>query len=218
MGAVSSQDCDRFRGLIALEAFGRLPESERPGLVAHLDGCRECREDGRELTELSALLPAADLGNLDEEQMPGALPGAVLGRLRSDARRERRTRSLRYVLGGAAAAAAVTLGLALSLGGGVAASRAVALTGGQGVHASLRLTPEAWGTSLRIEESGQRGGQVLWVSMRTTSGKWWNAGTYRTMSGHAVQVDLACALGLANIRSVWVRDSAGNVVLHAYLD
>jgi len=112
----------------------------------------------------------------------------------------------------------VALGLALSLGGTVPAGRTVALTGGRGVHASLRLTSEAWGTSLHIEESGERGGQVFWVSMRTTSGTWWNAGSYRTVSGRAVQVDLACALGLANIRSLWVRDSTGHVVLHAYLD
>jgi hypothetical protein len=218
---VSSQGCDHFRGLIALDTVGGLPEPERVGLVAHLDGCRDCREDERELRELSAVLPSADPDNLDEEQVPDALPGAVLGRLRSEARRERRTRSLRYALVGSAAAAVVAIGLVLSLGGnagsGSGSGRTVALTGEQGVHASLRFTPEAWGTSLRIEESGQPGGQVLWVSMQTTSGGWWEAGTYRTVAGRAEQVDLACALGLSDIQSVWVRDSAGHVVLRAYV-
>jgi len=218
VGTVTSLGCDHFKGLLALDAIGRLPGPEHLGLVAHLDGCRACRADEHELEELSASLASADFSNLYEEQMPGSLFGAVLGRLRAEARRERRTRNLRYVLGGTAAAAAVALGLALSLGGTVPAGRTVALTGGRGVHASLRLTSEAWGTSLHIEESGERGGQVFWVSMRTTSGTWWNAGSYRTVSGRAVQVDLACALGLANIRSLWVRDSTGHVVLHAYLD
>jgi len=218
---VSPQDCEHFRGLIALDAIGQLPEPERAGLGAHTDGCRDCRTEARELQELSEMLPMADISRVDEAEIPRDLSGSVLSRLRAEARRERRTRMLRYTVGGAAAAAIVALSLALAFGGGAAtpgAARTMALTGERGVTASVRLTPESWGTSLRIEESGQRVGEVLWVSMRTTSGTWWEAGTYRSVAGRPVQVDLACALGMSDIRSVWVRDSKGHVVLHAYLD
>jgi RNA polymerase sigma-70 factor (ECF subfamily) len=222
VGTLSSHDCDHFKGLIALEALGKLPDAEHLGLASHVNECRDCRRDERDLSELSAVLPAADLGDLGdlgEEEMPSGLPGKVLGRLHLEARRDRRVRGLRYVLGGAVAAAVVAFALVLSLDGNTSpeSSLTVTLTGEPGVHASLRLTREAWGTALHLEESGQPEGRVLWVSMQTTSGKWWGAGTYRTVAGRSVQVDLACALKLSDIERVWVRDSAGDVLLRAYV-
>ena len=219
MGTLSSHDCDHFKGLIALEALGRLPDAEHLELVSHLDQCRDCRRDQRDLSELSVVLPAANVDDLREKEMPSGLPGKVLGRLHLEARRDRRARGLRYVLGGAVAAAVIAFALVLSLGGGRSpgTSLTVALTGEPGVHASLRLTREAWGTALHLEESGQPEGRVLSVSMQTTSGKWWEAGTYRTVPGHSVQVDLACALELSDIERVWVRDSAGDILLRAYI-
>jgi hypothetical protein len=52
--------------------------------------------------------------------------------------------------------------------------------------------------------------------MRTESGSWWQTGTYRTV-GSTVRVTMACALKLAQIDGVWVRDTAGHVVLQGYL-
>lgn len=222
MGTMSSPDCEHFRGLIALDAIDKATEAERLGLGAHLEGCRDCREDDRELKNLSTMLAVADLGRLEHEEMPAGLHESVLRRLHSEARSERRARRTRYVVGGVAAAAAVCVALALSLSGGTPSgsgtSRTLALTGERGVHASVQLTPEAWGTSVRVDESGQPGNQVLWVSMRTESGTWWATGTYRTVAGRAVQVELACALKLEDIRSVWIKDSAGHVLLHGYVD
>lgn len=222
MGAMSSSDCEHFRGLMALHAIGMTTESQRVGLGAHLEGCGDCREDDRGLEGLSTWLSHADLGRLEEQEMPAGLPDAVLGHLRVEANRERRTRRLRYVIGAGAAAAVLALGLALTVvsggAGGSGTTRTVALTGEPGVRASVQLTSEAWGTSLRIDEAGQPGDQVLWVSMRTKSGAWWAAGTYRTVSGRPAQVDLACALGMNDIRSVWIKDSTGHTVLHAYVD
>lgn len=218
---MSAPHCEQFRGLIALAAIGIATKSERVGLEAHLEGCRECREDGRELDGLSALLAHADLDRLYEQEMPAELAAAVLGQLQAGAGRERLRRRIRHVVWGGAAAAVVALALALTVVLGVSGapgrSRTVALAGEPGVHASVQLTPEAWGTSLRIDETGQPGSQVLWVSMRTSSGTWWAAGSYRTLAGRSVKVDLACALATEDIRSVWIKDSAGRVVLHAYL-
>ena len=66
-------------------------------------------------------------------------------------------------------------------------------------------------------ESGQSGGQDLSVSMRTNTGSWWAAGTYRTVTGHTVQVDLACAVPTSKITEIWVRDKAGQTVLRGYV-
>jgi hypothetical protein len=92
-------------------------------------------------------------------------------------------------------------------------SRSVVLRGTPGVSASARLTAEPWGTAVHLTEHGQAAGQVLWVSMRTTDGKWWPTGTYTTVAGRAVDVDMACALKSSQIAGVWVRDAQGHTVL-----
>ncbi len=93
----------------------------------------------------------------------------------------------------------------------------MALRGGAGVTASARLTAEPWGTAIHLRETGQAGGQVLTVSMRTTTGSWWAAGTYRTVTGRTVQVELACGVPAAKISTIWVRDKAGRTVLKGYV-
>jgi anti-sigma factor RsiW len=222
VGRVNVHDCDHVKGLIALSVVGQLSEGEILGLRAHLDGCRECREDERALRATAELLPAADLDHLEEHPMPAGLPESVLDRLRGLARAERRTRNRRRLVGsGAAAGAAAAAVIALaffSLGGGSASkTRTFALSGSPGVRASVQLTAETWGTSVRIVETGQPGAQVMWVSMHTRSGGWWQTGTYRSMGGRSVRVKLACALNLSQIESVWVRNSKGDAVLHGYV-
>lgn len=213
---MNSHECDHIKGLIALNVIGRLPDAERVVLLSHLDGCRECRDDERELLELARVLPAADLGHLEEDEVPAGLDDAVLGRLLDEAARDRRSRRFRLGLAATAAAAAVVLALALVLlpGSSKPGTVTVALSGSSGVRASVVLTSETWGTAVRIAESGQPGRQVMWVSMHTKAGDWWQAGTYRSVSGHPVEVELACALKLSQIESVWVRNAAGRAVLH----
>ena len=67
--------CDTWRGALALEALGRLPEAERMALSAHTDGCEACR---RELADLSATGAA---GGVEREAMSmakqSAKPAAV---------------------------------------------------------------------------------------------------------------------------------------------
>jgi hypothetical protein len=220
MGKMSSADCEHARGLMALGVLGRLSETEQISLLAHLDGCSECRADTRDLNPLVDVLPAADPAHLEDEGLPAGLADAVLGGLRAEVRRERRSRRVRYTFGAAAAAAVAAVAavsLFLALGASSTTTRTVAMTGSSGVKATVVLSAEPWGTSLRIDESGQAGGQVMWVSMRTASGRWWQTGTYRTVSGHRVEVDMACALKLSSIESIWVRNSNGTDVLHGYL-
>ena len=220
MGPVTADRCDPFKGMIAMEVVGQLPDRERIALIAHLDGCSSCRDERHDLVPLATVLPAADPERLEESRMPLGLQSAVLDRLRADARRDRRHRRGRYLVGSAAAAAvaAVVSVFALSAPPPPPAqvSATLPLSGPPGVHATAVLRAESWGTALELRESGQAPGQVLWVWMRTEKGSWWQTGTYKTV-GSLVTVTMACALKLSHIDSVWVRDYAGNAVLHGYL-
>jgi hypothetical protein len=221
MGSVTGDRCDHWHGLLALEVVDQLDGADRLALSAHLDGCQECRDQRQDLAGLARILPAADPGHLGGHEVPFELQTAVFGRLASDARGERQRHRRRYGLGAGVAASVAAVALAIGLTGSPGASRpgqiTVALHGSKGVEASARLTSTPWGTAVHIEESGQPGGQDLSVSMRTTKGSWWAAGTYRTVTGHAVQVDLACAVPTSKITEIWVRNKAGTTVLRGYL-
>ncbi|HTZ09817.1 MAG TPA: zf-HC2 domain-containing protein [Acidimicrobiales bacterium] len=209
--------CEHARGLVALEVVGQLGEEERVALLAHTDGCPACRQERADLLSLVTVLPAADPGHLSEPELPFALRGAVLGRLRADARRHRRRRRAGVALGAVAAGAVAAVVLVLTLAGPTSpAATTVALGGSPGVHATMRLTAEPWGTAMELRESGQPPGEVLSVATRTVGGAWWPTGTYRTV-GTSVRVTMACALKLDDIAGVWIRDRAGTVVLHGTL-
>jgi Putative zinc-finger len=219
MGPVTGDRCDHFHGLIALEVVGQLDEKDRLALSAHLDGCPTCRDERDSLLGLSKILPAADPDHLGAHDVPFELQGAVFDRLRRDARQYHHRRGARYVLG-TLAAAVVALALVFGLTGSTPKSgpgHLVALTGQAGVTASARLTGEPWGTAIHLQETGQPGGEVLTVSMRSTGGSWWAAGTYRTVTGHTVRVDLACGVPASKISSIWVRDKGGQTVLKGYV-
>jgi Putative zinc-finger len=208
--------CDPFRGMIAVEVVGQLSDHERVALIAHLDGCPACRDERRDLMALATVLPAADPDRLDETRMPLGLQATVLDRLRDDARHDRRRRRARYVVGSVAAAVVAAVALIVTLAWPGPQRATVALSAPPGIHASAVLKAETWGTALDLRESGQPAGQILFVSMRTESGSWWELGTYQTV-GSSVHVTMACALKLAQIDGVWVRDSSGHVVLQGYL-
>jgi len=216
---VTPDRCAHWHGLLALEVVGQLEEEDRLALSAHLDGCQACQDERRDLAGLARVLPAADPDALGGHEVPFELQSAVLDRLRADARHHHRLRGARWGIG-AVAAVAVALALVLGLSGSHRPSGtgySVALKGASGVTASVRLTSEPWGTAIHLEENGQPGGQLLTVSMRSAGGSWWAAGTYRTVTGHTVQVDLACGVPATEISSIWVRNNSGRTVLKGYL-
>ncbi|HLX88737.1 MAG TPA: zf-HC2 domain-containing protein [Acidimicrobiales bacterium] len=216
MGRLTPANCEHWRGLLALEVVGQLDAGDRIALDAHVEGCAECRDERAQLAALGPMLSAADPHPEEAGELPTHLHEAVVTRLRADARRERkreRVRAFNFVAAAAAVVAALVLiGLQPWQG---PAGHTVALSGTPGVRATVTLVPEAWGTKLELQESGQPGGEVLTVSMRSSSGRWWQAGTYRTVAGHVVRVDLACAVPESSVYAVFVRDSAGRTVLRA---
>jgi hypothetical protein len=212
-----SDPCEHFRGLIAMEVVGQLSVHERVALGAHVEGCPSCRDERHDLMMLPMVLGTADPDRFTEHELPFALQSAVLERLRAEERRERRAHRSRYVVGSAAAAVLVAIAVVLTLAWPSGPrTTTVALVGPPTVHATARLTAEPWGTAMDLRESGQPSGEVLTVSVRTVSGSWWMTGTYRT-EGTSVRVDMACALKMSKIESVWVREASGRTVLHGYL-
>jgi hypothetical protein len=212
-----SDPCEHFRGLIAMEVIGQLSVRERVALGAHVEGCSSCRDERHDLMMLSTVLGTADPDRFTEHELPFTLQSAVLERLRAEERRERRAHRSRYVVGSAAAAVLVAIAVVLTLvwpSGPMTTT--VALVGPPTVHATARLTAEPWGTAMDLRETGQPSGEVLTVSVRTVSGSWWETGTYRT-EGTSDRVDMACALKMSKIKSVWVREASGHTVLYGYL-
>jgi hypothetical protein len=130
------------------------------------------------------------------------------------------SRRRRFVgAGGALLAAAAAITAVVALGGAPApASRTTALTGQPGVVASIALTSQSWGTRGTLRESGQAPGQVLTVAMKSASGRWWVAGSYRTAARSGpLEVQLSCAVALNLVTDVWVTDQAGHVILNGYV-
>jgi hypothetical protein len=217
VGAMISDPCEHFRGLIAMEVVGQLSVDERIALGAHTEGCSSCRDERRDLMMLPMVLGAADPDHFTDHELPFGLHTAVLDRLRAEERRERRSHRARYlVVAAAAAVLAVVLAVSLAWPSG-AVTKTLALEGLPTVHATARLTAEPWGTAMDLRESGQPAGQVLSVSVRTVSGSWWQTGTYRTV-GSSVRLTMACAIPMSSIKGVWIRDHNGHTIMHGYLD
>lgn len=217
MGRMTADRCDHWRGLLALDTVGRLEPADRIALEAHVEGCAECRLERAELARVGGALAAADPIRNEPEALPARVGDAVVTRLRADARHDRRRHRARTaVLSGVAAAVALVAGVLAGLQPWAGApGQTIALAGPPGVHASVTLFTESWGTRLELTESGQAGGQVLTVSMRSRAGRWWDAGTYRTVGGRALTADFACAVQASDIYAVVVHDAQGRAVLSA---
>jgi anti-sigma factor RsiW len=217
---MSGADCDRWRGLQAMHAIGRLDSEEEAELRAHLDGCPECQVESGELAGVESALRLADLAHLDDAaELAIPLESARWEHLRGERHRRMGRTAARWVMAGMAAAAVAAIALVVvSIQQPSTPTKTVALSGTSGVQASVTLASKAWGTQATFQESGQKAGQVWTVSMETSPGSWWVAGSYRTVGPHgSVQVVLACAVPASRITHIWVSDGSGHMVLHGYV-
>jgi hypothetical protein len=203
-----------------MHLLGDQAVEEMTGLLAHLDGCAECRAIASELTETVAMLKFVDRSSVEPTaSVPPALTARVLGDLHDVGVAQRRRRRVTVVaagLVGALAAALILVAVFSSTRAGAPSERALALRGASSVTASALLVKRPWGTSLQLRESGLPGGEVYTVSMETKSGRWWTAGTYRPVGNKAVFATMACAVSLRKITGVRVENSAGATVLASF--
>jgi Putative zinc-finger len=207
--------CARWHGAIAMDALGALPEAERAGLLAHLDGCPACREEARELAATASVLRLVDPAALDHTaSVSPELTSRVLGQLHHGGQRVRRRRRVAAVLVGAAVAASIAIVVAFTASSPVARPpERIALIGPNSVTATATLAARTWGTSVTLTEDGQQAAGNYTVSMRTASGSWWATGSYHEVAGKPVDAMMTCAVPLSQITGVRVTNAAGATVL-----
>ena len=219
MGPVIEPACEQWNEAIAMSVFGDLTPNEQAGLTAHLEGCVACRGVAEEFAETYRLLGYVDPANVTPTaSVPPDLTDKVLRHLHEEGRQLRRRRRLRVGVtsGIGLIAAALILIAVLSANTSTPTQRTLALRGPAAVSATAVLSARPWGTSLALHERGLPGGKVYTVSMETSSGYWWVAGTYRSVSGHPVDATMSCAVKLSKITGLRVMDSSGDVVLSSY--
>jgi hypothetical protein len=226
---VTTSRCDHWQGLQAARAVGQLAPSDAPGLVAHLAVCPSCSAAATELAGVAAALALADPDHLgDGDDVPERLLAEAWERIDAEervraeqwaraekARTVRRRVARRWAAAGVVTAAAAAVVVAVVVSRSPApASRTVDLVGPGGARASVELIAQPSGTRVVLREAGQRGSQVMTVSMASSSGTWWVAGSYRTAAGGGpVQVVLSCALPADRVARIWVVDGSGRTVL-----
>lgn len=204
---MTSLDCERWRGDLAMAAVGRLDGSERRALSAHLDVCPSCRSELAELETTTKSLALADPARVETRprSVPGRKAGArLLGWCLPRAR---------WALGGAGlvAVAAATL---FWLSGAPSSPISVSLHGSEGARATAVLSAERYGTEVSLLVAGQTPGAVYHVSMESRSGIWWQAGSYRAIRGPE-HVQLACGVASKQVDQIYIENSSGEVVLQA---
>jgi hypothetical protein len=221
MELISSPGCAAWRGMLAVRSLGGLTEYEAVGLRAHLEGCLECSALALDVEAIVPLLEYADpTAVAGADAPPPGLTDRVLTDLRGAGAHRRRQRRLRAGALGASALAATALVLALVVAGGgrgpTPAQWSVVFPGSAPGSASAVLSAHSWGTSVAFHELGLAGGHAYTVSMQSRDGSWWTAGSFRSVSGRAVDFTLTCSVALRDITGIRVTSASGVVVLSSY--
>ena len=218
---MTEHGCERWHEVIAMHVFGDLPVDETTGLLAHLDGCAECRALASEMAETFSTLRFVDPSNVEPTaSVPFELANRVLGDLRSATALQRRRQRVMVAAIGTLGAIAVALILVIVFAGNATPTKPVertfALQGSTSAKANAVLIEQNWGTSVDLREQGLPGDEVYTVSMKTAKGTWWTAGTYRSISGKPVDATMACAVSLHQITGIRVVNGSGVTVLSSY--
>lgn len=212
--------CENWREAMAMHVFADLSSEEETGLLAHLEGCVECRAVAVEIAETFKMLGYVDRAAVESTAaVPPLLLDRVLSNLHSAGVLQRRRRKVRVAAlagVGAVAASLILVGVFNARPAAAPIQRTVALRGASTVSASAVLIDESWGTKVDLHENGLPGGGVYTVSMKTSSGTWWTAGTYRSVAGQPVDATMACAVSLKKITGIRVLNGAGVTVLTSY--
>jgi predicted anti-sigma-YlaC factor YlaD len=224
MGPVIDMSCEQWRGLIAMRSLGGLSSDEATALDAHLEGCADCESLADEMSSTVAMLAYVDPASIEPTAFVAPeLAERVLGDLHRAGvlqRRRRRVTTSAVSFVGAIAAALILFALVsgtspstnqrtLALG----PTGADSLNPNASVTAKAVLVDQSWGTSVDFSEHGLPGGGVYTVSMKTATGTWWTAGTYRSISGQTVSATMACAVEMDDITALRVVNATGVTVL-----
>lgn len=208
-----SAACETQRGSLAMVAIGRANLGTRLRLGAHLATCASCREELAQLRVVTRALASADPGRVVSAAPPQDPRHPDRASPPTMATGDGLLRRSRWALGSLAVLVAV-VGAALLWLNVAGSSGAIPLQGSPGVRASATISGEAWGTDLSLQVQGQPAGHIYHVEMESTTGTWWQAGSYRSERGQ-VDVHLACGVAPNKVVRIWVENASGQVVLSA---
>jgi hypothetical protein len=218
---MTRDDCRPWREDIGAYLLGGLPDERRTALLAHLDGCADCRSELAELSEVARILPAADpLRNTKREVPSQSLMDSILGAI-ADERRAKRSRITRRVAGAAAIAAALLLG-AFAVGTLMdGSSRSTVQLAGDAAHgdttASLEYLPG--GTRIDLSIDGLPKEETYFVWLEDTEGERVPAGTFWTPDEDgSLDLKLTAALSLRRCEGIGISDADGKTVLYSKVD
>jgi hypothetical protein len=208
---MKAESCREWQESLGAYALGHLPDDERVGLEAHLDGCPDCRSEAEALGSVAKLLPHGDPSRFETTpQPPAALQGRVVAAIGAERRKARlgRLRS-RLALGGVAATvatAAAVLAIFVLPGGGSNAPQQEVTFGSlpPGMKIAAMLEPRAFGTEIHMYVSGVPSGTLCRVYVRGTGGARLSAGSFRYRWGGTEEAVLSSALDLSRTRAIGV--------------
>lgn len=192
-------DCKEWREMLGTFALGSLHPEGRTAVLAHLDGCADCRNELEELEEARRALDSVETDRVVSSEPPEHLYGEVFARIGEEQRQiaRRRTR-LRIAATLVAAAVAVTAFTLTFRSSGEVVEFASAP---QGVDAVAVLTEEPGGVAVHLTVSGLEPGTYgLW--MEGYSGTRLSAGTFEVVEGETVEGDFLAG---------WDRDECSSI-------
>jgi hypothetical protein len=216
---MATEACRDWRGDLGIEALGRLEEPRRTALLAHVDGCADCRSALAEISTVASALDLVDGSRIADGELaqpPQELGPRVLGRLQWErkAKQRGRTRAIAAAISGVAAAVVLAFVLTLTVGsGGGPHGTVVALRSPlRGVRAQAVLFKEDAGTRVRLHVEGLDDGDWYWLWVTGADGKRVGAGTF-SATRDSENLTMTAALATARTERVWVTDAADTVVL-----
>jgi hypothetical protein len=207
---MTAESCREWRESLGAYALGHLPDEERAGLEAHLEGCPDCRAELESLASVARLLPLADPERLDTApSLPRGLGDRVMASISAE-RRSTRRRGLRtgLALSGATAAVAAALLAIFVLPGGEEEGPSTHVTFHrlpQKIEIGARLEPRPFGTEVHVYVKGVRSGELCRVFLVDRHGARMPAGSFRYSWGDDSNAILSSALDLARTEALGIR-------------
>jgi hypothetical protein len=203
---------------LALGAYlvGALDPRERADVEAHLAACPACREEMAELAPLPGLM--SRITAEDVVAGPPVADDALLDRLLAAAARERRVARHRRWLAAVAAVVVLAGGTAAGVGAYDAAtappSHTFAAASGP-VHMSVRLSPTAAGTSVRLRLSGVASEQRCRLVAVSDTGSREVAGSWEANYSGVAQIDGTTWISYRHLRRLVVETFDGRELVGA---
>ena len=207
---MTADPCRDWRESLGAYALGHLPDDERAGLEAHLEGCPTCRAELESLESVALLLPLADPERLGSApSLPRGLGDRVMASIGGERRHSRRRRLRLSLSLGAATAAVAAAMLAIFIlpgGGGEGPAQHITFTELPArMKIGARLEPRPFGTEVHVYVNGVRSGELCRVFLEAKDGSRLSAGSFRYRWGDDSQATLSSGLDLARTEAIGIR-------------